>query len=200
MNKREFQAKLYNLLRGLPQAEIAESIDFYSELIDDRIEEGMSEWAAVASVGSPEQVASKILCEIPMARLVKERVKPGRQLRVWEIILIVLGSPLWLALLISAFAVVLSLYVVMWSLAIVLYSSVIAFMAGSLFGIFYTPFALANGGVGTALFTLGAGIASIGLTIYTYYASIYVTRAFTSLSKMAYIGIKSSLVRKGERI
>ena len=43
MNKQEFITSLYNRLSGLPQNDIENSIEFYSEMIDDRIEEGLTE-------------------------------------------------------------------------------------------------------------------------------------------------------------
>ena len=45
MTKNEFIEKLRarEVLFGLPEEDIARSISFYGELIDDRMEEGMSE-------------------------------------------------------------------------------------------------------------------------------------------------------------
>ena len=42
----------------------------------------------------------------------------GRKMSTWEIVLIALGSPLWVPLLIAALAVVFSLYVSLWSVII----------------------------------------------------------------------------------
>ena len=39
MNKQEFLMRLREGLSGLPQNEIEERLTFYSEMIDDRIEE-----------------------------------------------------------------------------------------------------------------------------------------------------------------
>ena len=43
MNKQEFLAKLQTNLSGLPEKEVQDSLGFYSEMIDDRMEEGLSE-------------------------------------------------------------------------------------------------------------------------------------------------------------
>ena len=50
MNKQEFLSRLRKQLKGLEDKE--ERITFYSEMIDDRMEEGLSEEEAVAAVGS----------------------------------------------------------------------------------------------------------------------------------------------------
>ena len=55
MTKNEFISSLGARLSGLPKDEACERLAFYSETIDDRIEEGMSEAAAVRDVGSVDR-------------------------------------------------------------------------------------------------------------------------------------------------
>ena len=50
MTKQEFSDKLKKLLSSLTEEEISERIGFYLEMIDDRIEEGLSEDEAVSAV------------------------------------------------------------------------------------------------------------------------------------------------------
>ena len=63
-------------LAGLPQAEIEERLAFYNEMIDDRIEDGLTEEEAVAEVGPVEDVVNQIMSEIPLTALVREKVRP----------------------------------------------------------------------------------------------------------------------------
>ena len=51
MNKTEFVNQLSAGLMGLSQEDIKRSVDFYTEMIDDRIEDGMPEEEAVAALG-----------------------------------------------------------------------------------------------------------------------------------------------------
>lgn len=102
MNRYEFFAELRSALSGLPEADVQERIDFYAEMIDDRIEDGLTEAEAVASIGTPDEVASEILSEIPLTRLVKEKLTPNRSLKVWEIVLLILGCPVWLPMLLAS--------------------------------------------------------------------------------------------------
>lgn len=53
--------------------------------------------------------------------LIKAKLKPSRELKGWEIALLVLGAPLWLPLIIAFAAVLLSVYAVIWSVIISLY-------------------------------------------------------------------------------
>ena len=110
MTKLEFLSELRARLSGVPEKELESSLDYYSEMIDDRIEDGMEEKDAVRAVGTPEEAANEALAEIPLTKLVKNRVRPSRRLRAWEIVLLALGSPIWLSLLVAAFAVAVSLY------------------------------------------------------------------------------------------
>ena len=61
MNKKEFLRVLSDALRGMPRAERARSLEYYGEMIQDRMEEGMSEEAAVACLGSADEIARQIL-------------------------------------------------------------------------------------------------------------------------------------------
>ena len=118
MTKQEFLEKLEASLDGLPKDDIAERISFYSEMIDDRIEEGLSEEDAVADIGSIDDIVFEMLKETSIAKLVKEKIKPNRKLKTWEIVLLWAGSPVWFPLLIVAAAVVFSLYVSVWAIII----------------------------------------------------------------------------------
>lgn len=147
----------------MPEADKQRSADYYSEMIDDRMEEGLSEEEAVRAVGSLEN----ILAEIAQP---KQSPAPKKKWQVWEIVLLVLGSPVWLSLLIAAFAVVLSLYAVVWSVIITLWSvfgSVIACaFAGIAVGIGFATI----GNVPTAVAMIGAGLVCAGLAILLFFA------------------------------
>ena len=108
MNKEDFLRELRTALQGLPQEEIEARVSFYSEMIDDRIEEGLSEDEAVAQIGAVENIRAQIIAETPLGKLVREKVRPNRQLRIWEIVLLVLGAPVWIPLLISVAAILFS--------------------------------------------------------------------------------------------
>lgn len=199
MKKSEFLAELKKRLAGLPEEDIKESLDYYGEIIDDRMEDGMSEEEAVATVGSPAQVASKIWGDIPIPAFDKEQTAPRRSLRAWEIVLLVLGSPIWLSLLAAAAVVIIAVYIVMWSALAVLYAAEIVFGVGAVFGIVYSTVILIQGSIGTGLFLLGAGIVLAGLSILTFHGCIYATRGLLWLSKRIFLGIISCFVRKEKK-
>ena len=100
MNRNEFIEAVREKLSGLSEEDINEALEFYDEAISDRIDDGLTEDQAVAAVGTPEEIADKILMDTPLPKLVKAqaKAKPSTGFRVWEIILLVLGFPLWFPL------------------------------------------------------------------------------------------------------
>lgn len=200
MSKQEFLEQLRGGLAGLSglsQDDIEERLTFYSEMIDDRMEEGLSEKDAVSGIGSVDTIISQIVADIPLTKLVKEKITPKKRLKAWEIVLLVLGSPIWFSLLIAAFAVILSLYVVLWSVIISLWAvfgSVIACAVSNIaVGI---GFALAGSLAGIAL--AGAGIVCAGLSIFLFYGCRAATKGTLLFTKKIALGIKNCFINKEE--
>ena len=59
MTKHEFLAQLRKGLSGLPKDDIEDRLMFYSEMIDDRTEEGLSEEDAVLAVGTIDEIVQQ---------------------------------------------------------------------------------------------------------------------------------------------
>ena len=198
MTKNEFM----NILRsreelfGMTEEDIARSLSFYEELIDDRIEEGMSEEEAVADVGDPREIAAQILSEIPLSKLVKKKMKPSRRLRAWEIVLLAVGSPIWLALLIAAVVIVFALYAVLWSLVASVWAVGVALAGTFLLSIAALVLLCIQGSVGTGLVFLGLGVFCAGLAVFLWFGAMAATKGAWWLSKKFLLLMKSCFVRK----
>ncbi len=198
MRKEEFLARLRKGLTGLPQDEIEERLSFYSEMLDDRMEEGLSEEEAVAAAGSVEEIAAQALADIPLAKLAKERIRPKRRLRAWEIVLLVLGSPVWLSLGIAAVSVGAALYVSVWAVLVSLWavfgSLLVSAAGGAVLAVM-----LAVGGSGAAgLAALAAGLVCAGLGIFLFFGCRAATKGILVLTKKGALGIKRCFVRREE--
>ena len=63
MNREEFLSEIQRRLRGLPQEDIDERIAFYKEIIEDRMEEGLTEEEAVKEIGTVNSVVNQIMNE-----------------------------------------------------------------------------------------------------------------------------------------
>ena len=196
MNKQEFLAQLRKGLSGLPKEDIDERLTFYSEMIDDRMEDGIPEETAVCEIGTVDELVSQIIADIPLGKLVKEKITPKKKLKAWEIVLIVLGSPIWLSLLIATFDVIFSLYVVLWSVIIVLWAAFASFVACGLAGIVAGVYFAIGGNVLTGIAMIGAGIVCAGLSVFMFFGCKAVTKGILNLTKKLAIRIKNCFIKK----
>ncbi|MBQ3259301.1 MAG: DUF1700 domain-containing protein [Clostridia bacterium] len=195
MRKDEFLTRLRSECYGLPQSDIEERVTFYSEMIDDRIEEGFSEEEAVFETGDLDDIVAQIVADVPFSKLVKQKITPKKP-KTWEIVLLALGSPIWLSLLIAALAVLLSLYISVWSVIL------------SLWAVFVSLIACALGGIAAGIgFTFGdsalAGVAMIGmgiicagLSIFLFYGCKAATNGILFLTKKTVLYLKKQLIKK----
>ncbi len=192
MNKAEFTQQLQTSLIGLSQEYINRSMDYYIEMIDDRVEDGMTEEDAVAALGSIAEIRSRILEEVPITKIVKEKITPKRSLSAGEIILLVLGSPVWLPLLLTVIIVGLVLYMTFWIIILSLYivdlSVFISGIASIIAGI------IQRAGFFPGMWFAGCGIAAIGTAILLFFGFNQITKGMLFLSKRIGLGIKKLFV------
>lgn len=182
MTKLEFIFALKGKLAGFPEDDVTERLGFYTEMIEDRMEEGMSEADAVAAVGSVDEIASQIKAELSPSENIK-KVKAKKKLRVWEIVLLALGSPLWLSLLIAAFAILISLYAVLWSVAASMWAVFGAFVGSAFGGAVFGASLLFGAYSATGAAIIGAALFLAGLSVFTFFGCKALTVASAWLTK-----------------
>lgn len=196
MNKQDFLSALAQNLGNLPEDDINGYKEYYSEMIDDRIEEGLTEEEAVADIGTPEEVASKILEEYSIPKLLKTKLKPKHKLRAWEIVLIAVGSPIWLSLLIAAFAVLVAFAASVIAVIISLYASAVSVGASTFAGIAGCVTNIIAGNLPLGLALLGCGICCAGLSILMFMGTNRLTKLLFILTKKLVKVFKTCLIRK----
>ncbi|MBR5364960.1 MAG: DUF1700 domain-containing protein [Clostridia bacterium] len=191
MTKADFLNALAHRLGALSEIDIARSLDYYEEMIDDRMDDGMTEEEAVAAAGSPEDAALEILANIPIPQpeTVPQKKKPdGRR-----IFLLILSSPL----LIVYFSLVLCLFVALWCVPIVVWTLFVSSVAAAVGGIIAGITSFAEGAGTYGFMYLGLTLVGIGLSILFFFAAVAVTRAFARLSVHIAKGAVAPLRRKG---
>lgn len=198
MNKQEFLEQLRKGLSGLPKDDISERLTFYGEMIDDRMEEGVPEETAVREIGTVDELVSQSIADIPLGKLVKATITPKKKLKAWEIVLLALGSPIWLSLLIAVLAVILSVYVVLWSAIVALWAVFTAVAACGLAGITAGVYFAVGGNVLTGIAVIGAGIACAGLSVFLFFGCMAATKGILKLTKKLSVFIKNRFVKKEE--
>jgi uncharacterized membrane protein len=127
-----------------------------------------------------------------MTRIVKEKITPKREFKVGEIILLILGSPLWLPLLLAFIIVCLAIYLTFWIIIMSLYVvdlSVLVSGFASVFAAFFT-----GNGFMSWMFFIGCGLALVGVAVLLFFGFNQVSKGMLFISKKIGIGVKKMFV------
>lgn len=166
----------------MPQEDIEERLAFYSEMVDDRMEEGYLEEEDVDAIGPLEEIAAHIVADVPLTKIVKEKVTAGRRLNAWAIVLL-LGAPVWLFLLIAAAAVMFSLYVSVWAVIIALWAVAVSVAVSAAAGFPAAVFFAFRGNGVTALAMAAEGLVCAGLAILIFFGCRMITKGVLYCTK-----------------
>ena len=120
----------------------------------------------------------------------KHRVNP------WVVVLLVLGSPLWISLLLTAFSVVISVYATVWSGVITLWAvdvSIVSIAVASLAGsiLLFVKGNIAGGFAAVACLLFCAGLSILG-----FYGCLYTTKWTAWLTGKSILWIVGLFKRK----
>ena len=172
MDKTQFCALLGNKLKPyLSPKEMYKTLNFFEEMIDDRIDEGLSEEEAVLQLGDINIIVDQILDEHNIGK--KQTKLVWRFIpRELGFINIVLLFPAW----ITIFSLVASLFIVILSIIFSIVFSIIAIFIGGILLILKSPFYLIyERNISYFLDTLGFGfvISGAGLIGIDWLIKIY---------------------------
>ena len=194
MKKEEFLSALKSKLSGLPGQDVSERIDFYSEMIDDRMEEGRTEEEAVSEIGTVDGVAAQIISDIPFSRIARERIRPKKRLNTVKTVLLAVGSPIWLSLAVATFSIILSIYAVLWSLTVSVWAVFASLVGCAVGGVISGMIFAIGGNVTTGVAVIGAAFISAGLCIFSFFGCKAATRGIIYLTKKIAFCIKKCFI------
>ena len=207
MNKIPFLLSLHEKLSSLPKEDVEERLRFYSEMIEDRMEEGLSEEEAVAAVGSAEEIAAQILGEMPPVK--PEKVPetpiesaglPKKGKKTLLVLLLILGLPLWFPLLVAAAAVAVSLYVSLWAVMVSLWSVFASLAACALAGVVVGAVFALGGKMLPGLAMVSAGLVCGGLAIFLFFGCRAATKATVLLLQKTVQWLRSCFRKKEAKV
>lgn len=155
MNQSEYLKELKRCLSPLDRAETNRVVEYYAELIGDKIESGMAEQEVLAQLGTPRQLADKILSESQEYDNKPQHIKETKSLSVGRIV----GFSILIPFVIIALATLYSLAVAFILVAIGMMLSGLLTMIGSFFVIF-TSFA-------AGIFQIGISILAAALGVFS---------------------------------
>lgn len=182
MTRDEFLGRLGELLACLPADQVEETKAFYAEAIADRMEDGMTEEEAVAAMGTPGEAAEATLDELPAVPRAIARTRRRSTALLW--VLTIVGSPVWVPLLVAFAAVAVTVYVCIWVLALCVWA-----IAAALGAVGAASFTLAAAGVVIghapyAIAMLGCGLAFVGAALLVGVGAWAVSRQIARLSAL----------------
>ena len=132
----------------------------------------------------------------PEYRPVRKTEEPKRSLQAWEIVLLALGSPLWIALLIVAFAVLLTVYIAVWAVIVSLWAADLSFAAGGIGGVVLGIVLLCQGNGLQGAVTICAGLVLAGLSVFLFFGCREMTKGAVALTKTIASWVKARILRK----
>lgn len=209
MTKLKFLLELEKKLSALPQEDIEERLTFYSEMIEDRVEEGISEEEAIAQIGTVEDIAAQILSEHiaeppprneeavtteEISAAVDEKVK--HTFKTWELVLLIAGSPIWFSLLIAILAIGFSLFAAFWSIVISLWAVFASLVACAVALPIAAVYFICTGYTYSGLVVIATSLVCGGLAIFFFYGCKLATKGMALLTKLAAISLKKCIHRK----
>lgn len=196
MNKQEYLAQLRAALACLPEGEIEESVAFYTEMIDDRVADGLTEEEATAQLDDPKAAARAIIADLPVVPRTVVRAKQRNRALYWT--LVILGSPLWLTLLLAAGMLVLAGLLTIWCLILGLWLLAAGLLAGGPLGIGVCLWALAVGQPAYGVFELGSGLLCFGLGLFCLHGAVAASKTLMQVSRQWIAKAKAPFVKVKE--
>lgn len=198
MNRQEFISLLEIKLKGVPQEDINKTIEYYNEILVDKIEDGLSEEEAVDSLGKIDDIIKITLADISIPKLVKEKIGLNRKLKTWEIILLASTFYIWLPLLLVGIVVIIAIYICIWSGVIGLGAGAISCGASAIIALlgFIDMF---TGNFGSGLLLAGMGLILAGITILLGILTFLLAKIMVNVCKKLILKLKSLIVKRGEK-
>ena len=161
------------------------------------MEEGVTEEEAVFGLGPVEAVACRVLEERSSLADGGEKT-PASGIGRRSLLLLILGSPIWLSLAVAAFAVIFSLWISLWSVIVSLFAVTLSLVAGAPVGIGIGIFSVCRGEPAAGAAYLGLGIACAGLSILFFFLSRLTAKGGIILTKRLFWLLKRCFGKRGE--
>lgn len=143
-----------------------------------------------------EETASKEYKQEETTSKEYKQEETQKKLNTWQKVLLILGSPLWFALLIAVISIIASMYIVLWAITISFWAIFVSIVSTALsmilvgIGFAFTNIKLA----GIAMISIG--IFCTGLSILLFFACKSVTKAILWLTKESIKWIKNHFLKR----
>lgn len=191
MTKSIFIENLRVLLKSINEDERNKFISYYEEIFDDYMENGFTEEEVINKIGSPESIANSILEEQDSLNI----KVPSFNSKILNIVLLILGFPLWGSLLLAVALIILSIYIIIFCVPFTTGVMSVSFFGAGLFGVIASLFLMFDG-LALGIVQLGVCISLIGASILLGIITLYVSKKVMSITSKLTLKIVKSFKRK----
>lgn len=161
MNKNQFLLELRKRLRGVPQEEFEQAIEYYEEyFLDAEVDD---EKDVIPMVGTPDEVARRIWDECVDKRVQVQQQEGGVKntaKTAWMVILAIFAAPIAIPVAIAIAAVVFALII---TLLAVIFALIAAAVSIVIFGFVSLPAIFMANGIGQGLVVAGMSLLAMAL-------------------------------------
>lgn len=203
MSKEEFFQELERRLNKLPQTEIEKAKAYYTEIIYDRMEDGISETEAVKAIGDLDNVVKQIMVSQSLPNLMKVKAQKSCERASHKgpwIAAVICGAPIWVPLLFALALVLLAIYVTAWALVFSLYAVVFSLIIASIACVIAVGAAVFTGmTMPTIFFAIGTGLICGGLGVLLLGPINIMAKQILKAGKNCIKKIKELLIHKDIR-
>lgn len=195
MNKNEFLYELSGRLDHLPEEEALKTINYYSEMIDDRIEDGESEEAAVSAIGSIDDIVLEASGQTGEPK--SSFAKLSRGTKALIIVLIILSAVIWVPVAAAIFGILIGIAATVISIIISLFAVVLSFALSAVGLVAVTPIYIYLGKPFLAALAFSAALILAGLAIVLFIISVFVTKKLWKFVRFLFRKTVEIIKRKG---
>ncbi|QUI21385.1 DUF1700 domain-containing protein [Vallitalea pronyensis] len=178
-------------MSSLPKVEREKTLSYYAEIIDDQMEEGMTEEEAVDALGDVAHLADLAILNTPMSTLVKSKMRYNNN-RLLTVLLI-LGFPLWFPLSVVFAVIGVALYIVAWAAVASVWVASASSVGAAVVSLFNTFF---TNGVGNGVVFFGLFMTGVGLSVLLFFGAFLLSKLLIKFTHYSWETAKISLAKK----
>lgn len=197
MSKKEYLDELRSKLEAVHSNNVDSMIEYYEEMINDRMEDGMDEETAVADMESVDDIIEQTIADMPMPDVIKAKVQKSHskaKLKGLEwlwITLLIIGFPVWFPIILTFAILIATFYFVAWVLIFSIFVIEVSFGISAIAGII-TAGAAFTGAVPyiSIIPALGVALLAGGLAVLLWNPVVFLAKELAKLPAKAVKGIK----------
>ncbi|MDD3303464.1 MAG: DUF1700 domain-containing protein [Clostridia bacterium] len=174
MNKNQYLDKLRNSLKKLPEAEVSNAINYYTEYFEDAGIE--NEQKIINELGEPKKLATVIIADYAIKNKDNSSKTINKSLStLWIIIIAIFASPVALPLAIALVSIIFALLIVVFAVLLSFYVASIGICIAAV-GLLIVGFSIFTIHFPTSLSAIGAGLIVASLGILLFWSITYIAK------------------------